>query len=219
MLKYPCLVLDHDDTVVQSEATVNYPCFVDFLAKIRPGETITLHQYVEMCGSIGFIEMCRQIYRMTDAELDMEYAAWKDYTATHIPAPYPGIRALLRKYKAHGGKIYVVSQSTDAKILRDYRLHFELEPDGVYGWDHPQEQRKPSPFALFDIMEKTGLAPGQILVVDDMPPAREMADAAGMKMAFAGWGKQDYPKIREQMQKISDFSFLSLEQFAEFLFS
>ena len=24
MLKYPCLVLDHDDTVVQSEATVNY---------------------------------------------------------------------------------------------------------------------------------------------------------------------------------------------------
>ena len=28
MLKYPCLVLDHDDTVVQSEATVNYPYFV-----------------------------------------------------------------------------------------------------------------------------------------------------------------------------------------------
>ena len=27
MLKYPCLVLDHDDTVVQSEATVNYPFF------------------------------------------------------------------------------------------------------------------------------------------------------------------------------------------------
>ena len=25
MLKYPCLVLDHDDTVVQSEKTIGYP--------------------------------------------------------------------------------------------------------------------------------------------------------------------------------------------------
>ena len=31
MLRYPCLVLDHDDTVVQSEATVNYPFFVYIL--------------------------------------------------------------------------------------------------------------------------------------------------------------------------------------------
>ena len=27
MLRFPCLVLDHDDTVVASEASVNYPCF------------------------------------------------------------------------------------------------------------------------------------------------------------------------------------------------
>ena len=39
MLKYPCLVLDHDDTVVQSEATVNYPFFVEFLREYRPGMT------------------------------------------------------------------------------------------------------------------------------------------------------------------------------------
>ena len=32
MLKYPCLVLDHDDTVVQSEATIHYPCFEEFTA-------------------------------------------------------------------------------------------------------------------------------------------------------------------------------------------
>ena len=27
MLKYPCLVLDHDDTVVASESNINYPFF------------------------------------------------------------------------------------------------------------------------------------------------------------------------------------------------
>ena len=49
MLKYPCLVLDHDDTVVQSEATVNYPFFVYILDQFRPGTTITLEEYVHGC--------------------------------------------------------------------------------------------------------------------------------------------------------------------------
>ena len=47
MLKYPCLVLDHDDTVVQSEATINFPFFVYILNQIRPGAAITLEEYVE----------------------------------------------------------------------------------------------------------------------------------------------------------------------------
>ena len=40
MLKYPCLVLDHDDTAVKCEITVNYPCFLLALEKFRPGETM-----------------------------------------------------------------------------------------------------------------------------------------------------------------------------------
>ena len=45
MLKYPCLVLDHDDTVVQSEATVNFPYFVYILDQFRPGTKITLRHH------------------------------------------------------------------------------------------------------------------------------------------------------------------------------
>lgn len=219
MPKYPCLVLDHDDTVVQSEETVNYPCFCEFLTQIRPGERISLSEYVDLCSTVGFIAMCTEKFHMTDAELDMEYKAWKCYVADHIPEPYPGIRQLLHRYKEAGGKIYVVSQSTDGKILRDYALHFGLTPDGVYGWDHPEGQRKPNPYALFDILKKTGLTPDQFLVVDDLPPAREMASAAGMELAFAGWGKSNYPAVCAKMQEISDYSFFTVAQFEEFLFS
>ena len=42
MLNYRCLVLDHDDTVVRSEETVNYPSFLEALKVLRPGRTITL---------------------------------------------------------------------------------------------------------------------------------------------------------------------------------
>ena len=38
MLKFPCLILDHDDTVVQSEATVNYPFCCYILDQFRPGQ-------------------------------------------------------------------------------------------------------------------------------------------------------------------------------------
>ena len=31
-MTYPCLALDHDDTVVNSTATVLYPCFAEYTA-------------------------------------------------------------------------------------------------------------------------------------------------------------------------------------------
>ena len=33
-MRYQCLVLDHDDTVVNSTATINYPAFVQTLQKL-----------------------------------------------------------------------------------------------------------------------------------------------------------------------------------------
>ena len=37
-----CLVLDHDDTVVRSEETVNFPAFRAVLKRLRPETPITL---------------------------------------------------------------------------------------------------------------------------------------------------------------------------------
>ena len=73
MLKYPCLVLDHDDTVVQSEKTLGYPYFCVILEEFRPGTKITLEEYVLGCHNLGFVEMCRQYWQFTDEELQKEY--------------------------------------------------------------------------------------------------------------------------------------------------
>ena len=87
MLKYPCLVLDHDDTVVQSETTINYPFFCYILDQFRPGATITLDEYVSGCFSPGFVDMCRQRFQFTDQELVDEYNGWMEYVKTHIFEP------------------------------------------------------------------------------------------------------------------------------------
>lgn len=218
MLKYPCLVLDHDDTVVQSEATVNYPFFVEFLKEYRPNITITQDAYVNGCFELGYIEMCRQQFGFTDEELQLEYNGWKEYIRCNIPTTYPGIDRIIRQQKLTGGLICVVSQSDTANILRDYRTHFGIVPDEIFGWDIAPEHRKPSPYALHAIMEKYRLSPTQLLVVDDMKPACEMARSAGVEIAFAGWGRKDYPKICTEMDKLCDFSFYSTESLYEFLF-
>ncbi|MGM9589546.1 MAG: HAD family hydrolase [Faecousia sp.] len=218
MLKYPCLVLDHDDTVVQSEATVNYPFFVYILDQYRPGAAITLEEYVRGCCNLGFADMCRQWYGFTEQELIDEYKGWQEYILDHIPAPFPGIEKIIRRQKEEGGRICVVSHSSDVNILRDYRHHFGIEPDAIYSWDLPEHLRKPSAYALEDIMKRYGFTPEQLLVVDDMKPAQEMASRAGVSIAFAAWGRKDYPDITAEMKALCDVSFESPEKLYKFLF-
>ena len=218
MLKYPCLVLDHDDTVVQSEATVNYPFFVEYLKEYRPGMSITLHEYISGCYEPGYVPMCKERFQFTDEELLHEYNGWKEYIRSHIPAPYPGIERIIRRQKAEGGIICVVSQSSQENIARDYAAYFGMQPDAIFGWDLEAAHRKPSPWALDQIMETYGLSPAQLLVIDDMKAAVGMARAVGCPVAFSGWVRIDFPQIYREMSELCDFSFDSIESLERFLF-
>ena len=218
MLKYPCLVLDHDDTVVQSETTINYPYFCYILNEFRPGATITLEEYVKGCYHPGFAGMCREKFQFTEQELIDEYAGWKNFIRSHIPAPFPGIEKIIHKQKEAGGLVCVVSHSSAEIISRDYQTHFGILPDEIFGWDYPEHQRKPSTYPLEAIMAKYDLKPEQLLVVDDLKPAWQMATNAGVPIAFAAWSKQSVPQIVEEMTQLCDFAFSSTKELETFLF-
>ena len=68
-MKYKCLVLDHDDTVVNSTATIHHPCFCEYLALTRPGLTCDLETYFRRNFDPGMLEMCREDYGMSEEEL------------------------------------------------------------------------------------------------------------------------------------------------------
>ena len=219
MLKYPCLVLDHDDTVVQSETTINYPFFCYILDQFRPGETITLEEYTNGCFSPGFADMCRHRYNFTEQELKEEYTRWMEFVMTHAPDPFPGIKELIHRYKEAGGIICVVSHSSQMNITRDYQLHFEILPDDIYGWDLPEHQRKPSTYPLKQIMKKYNLKPEQLLVVDDLKPAWVMCRNAGVEIAFAAWSKENTPAILEEMTRLCDYTLYSPADLEKILFA
>ena len=218
MLKYRCLVLDHDDTVVQSEQTLGCPYFKEFMSRIRPGVELTLEEYVRGCHEMPFVDMCRQKWQFTDEELMEEWDGWKKYILTHIPDAYEGIEPIIRRQKENGGLVCVASLSGAQSITRDYLAHFGMEPDAIYGWDLPKHQQKPDPYPLQDIMERYDLRPEDLLVVDDMKLGWRMAKAVGVQVAFSAWSKSDFPELEGEMRSICDFSFDSPADLEAFLF-
>ena len=218
MLKYRCLVLDHDDTVVQSMKTLSYPFWCMELEIFRPGVTQSLEDYILECHNRGFAGLCRDCFHFTDEELKKEHGMWMEYIMTHTPDPYPGMDAVIHRQKAVGGLVCVVSHSHKDNIIRDYSTHFDILPDAIYGWELPAEQRKPHPYPLLDIMERYNLKPEEILVVDDMKLACQMATPLGIQVAYSGWNGLGIPEVESEMQQLCDFSFDTTEKLYKFLF-
>ena len=217
-MKYKCLVLDHDDTVVQTEKTIGYPYFRDYIERIRPGKTLSFPEYVRDCNNMVFADMCRDRWQMTEEELTEEYLGWKAYSRIHVPEVCDGIGDVIRRQKEAGGIVCVSSLSTREIIERDFLHHFGILPDAIYDYDLPIPQRKPNPYALEQIMADYSLSAEEILMVDDMKLGWAMAAQLGIDTAFAGWTKQEFPELSEEMRSICNYAFLNPRDLERFLF-
>lgn len=215
-MRYRCLILDHDDTVVNSTATIHYPAFLEALKLLRPGVTISLDDYFRENFDPGFIPYCVGKLGMTDEELEREVECWKAYVSRHTAQAYDGIRGIIERQKAEGGIVCVVSHSYDFNIRRDYEANHLPTPDMIFGWEYPPEQRKPSTYALEVISRKFGLKSEEMVMVDDAKPGYDMAKAYGVTFAGAGWA-MDIPEIRDFMRKNSDVYFTKVEELAVYL--
>lgn len=215
-MKYPCLVVDHDDTVVNSTATVHFPSFCEFMAIHYPKLRYTLEEYFLKNFSPGTLELFRDEIGMDDEMLREEHRFWDVYVQNHVPQAYAGMREILWAHKNAGGLLCVVSHSLSKNILRDYRENGLPEPDLIFGWESPVEQRKPSAYPLQRIMERFGLGREDLLVLDDLKPGYDMAHAAGIRFAAAGWAN-DIPQIEDFMRRNCDLYFKTVAAFGAFL--
>ena len=81
-MTYPCLVLDHDDTVVNSTATVHYPCFAEYTAKFFPkAKRYTLEEYVLKNFDPGVYDFFHGEVGMTEEDMKHEQASRSSSTA------------------------------------------------------------------------------------------------------------------------------------------
>lgn len=215
-MRYKCLIFDHDDTTVNSTATIHHPCFVEYLKEFRPGMTITLEEYFLKNFDPGFIEMCKEDFGLDDDELEHEVQYWNRYVQGHIPDAYPGIKEIMDRQKTEGGYVAVISHSMKENILRDFRHNNLPVPDVIYGWEQPVERRKPNVWPVEQVMRDLGLERKDLLMIDDLKPGYDMASAAGVDFAAAGWA-YDVPEIEKFMRNNCEYYFKSVSELDEFL--
>ncbi len=217
MLKYKCLVLDHDDTVVRSTPEIHFPVFKNTLSKLRPNTEITLDEFMMYCFDPGFNSLCFDILKFTSEEMEYQLTTWNEYVQYNIPAFYTGFERIIQRQKEEGGLVCVVSHSYSENINRDYLENCSLAPDMIFGWERCEEERKPNPYPLQEIMRKYNLKPNELIMIDDLKPGFDMAKRCNVDFASAGWSHTNN-LIIEFMKKNCDYYFNKVEELEKFLF-
>lgn len=217
-MKYKCLVLDHDDTVVNSSASIHFPSFVEYLKIYRPhlSDKYTFEEYILKNFHPGIVSLFVDEVGLSEKELAEEEKFWSDFVKGHIPKAYDGMAEIISEFKSRGGIVAVDSHSLTEYIKRDYEANSLPSPDVIYGWDIPKEMRKPSPKTIFDLMQRFSLREDEILVVDDLKPGYDMAKGAGVDFAAAGWA-YCVPEIEKFMKANCDYYLSSVSELRSLL--
>ena len=218
-MRYRLLLIDHDDTAVDSTAVVHYPAHLEALRVLRPGLPLpTIEQWWMANFDPGIMEHLVHVLGMDEAELAREFAIWRSFTESRVPPFFPGFRELLSAFRTRGGRVAVVSHSERDNILRDYRQPggSAFEPDLVFGWEVDPGRRKPDPWPVREALSRLGVPAGEALVVDDLRPGVLMARAAGVAAVGAAWSHR-VPRIRDWMRGNCLAYFDSVAEFGAFL--
>jgi beta-phosphoglucomutase-like phosphatase (HAD superfamily) len=218
--RYRCLIIDHDDTAVDSTRRLHYPAHVKVMETLRPGEpVIDLETWFAKNFDPGIVSFLVDELGLTPEELALEHQIWREFTSREVPHFYPGFLDVLAEYRARGGRIVVVSHSEAPVILSHYEgaaNGHRVMPELVFGWDMAPDKRKPSPYPVQETLRRLSLEPRDVLVLDDLKPGIDMALAAGVDAAAAGWSHH-IPAIREFMKRTCVAYFESVADFSEFV--
>ena len=221
-LRYPCLLLDHDDTSVDSTRSVHYPAHVEAMQVLRPNETVVdVETWFAKNFHPGILQYLHDELRLTEEELAVEERIWREHTATGRPSFYPGILEALADYQARGGHLVIVSHSDETVIREHYSLAFDgtrVMPELIFGWELGVQRRKPYPYPVHETVRRLGVAPSDVLVVDDLKPGIDMALAAGVDAAAACWSHH-IPEIRQFMQRHCVAVLDTVDEFRELILS
>jgi beta-phosphoglucomutase-like phosphatase (HAD superfamily) len=188
-VRYCCILIDHDDTAVDSTAVIHYPAHLEALRTLRPRYAPPSIEQWLVRNFHGIMEYLVGELHLTEAELRTEFEIWRSWTTSRVPPFFPGFLEMLADYRREGGLVAVISHSEKDIIERHYRAAQDppFLPDLIFGWEHAKEKRKPSPWPVREALREFGCSPSDALIVDDLKPGVLMSHATGVPFAAAGW--------------------------------
>ena len=70
-MRFKCLVMDHDDTTVNSTATIHFPSFLAYLKLVRPEASYTLEEYFRKNFDPGIMALFTGELGFSEEEIDV----------------------------------------------------------------------------------------------------------------------------------------------------
>lgn len=219
-MRYRCLILDHDDTAIDSTREVHHPAHLRSMEVLRPGvEPVDLETWFRKNFDPGITAYLENELGFSPEEMEVENRIWREFNLRGTSRFFPGFLEGLARYQDLGGRFVVSSHSESPVIRAHYRAGLNgtnLQPELVFGWDLGPEKRKPHPYAIHETLRRLDLQPEEVLVVDDLKPGVDMARTAGVDAAAAGWC-HNIPTIRSFMRRECVATFETVKEFAEYI--
>ncbi|CAD7965461.1 unnamed protein product [Amoebophrya sp. A120] len=220
---YKCLILDHDDTCVDSTASIHHPAHVAGCRELLPShEPIDLEGWFRVNHNPGVGEYLKTVFGEDKEVIKREMEIWHDFMKARQPDFYPGMLELLREWREAGGLVAVVSHSPADVIKQHYENQksdknpHPFLPDVIYGWREDPSERKPNAWPTLQIMKQFDLKASDCIVLDDLSPGIKMATAAGVKSYACAW---QHAKLVSELEKCgASGAFFSVEEFRKHVF-
>jgi beta-phosphoglucomutase-like phosphatase (HAD superfamily) len=212
-LKKRCLILDHDDTLMDSQYSVHYPIFLETLSMMRPNDPIpSFKEFVLLSNKYGFEGYIRAVYNFSEQEVETEITFWRTQVPLKKAKIFHEVAKVVEEFVQSNGILVVYSYSDRSMILNDYQRFFDFEPHDIIGFDNALPFRKPARAPLLKMMHAFDLKASDCLLVDDMPLLIETANRANIDMVGANWSLSSRYVWKRKHQNVvlcSDASCLS----------
>lgn len=217
--RFKALIVDHDDTTVDSSRSIHWPAHCVTMRELRPGIVpVSFDGWMIKNHTIGIRKFLREEIGFQGRDKNRELEIWRSFTTTTTPSFYDGILDVYRRFTELGGIFAVCSHSEEEQIRRHYSEKGDgFMPSVIYGWNDDKMKIKPNPFPVEDLMRRFDLDRSDCCVLDDLSPGIEMAKAARVVSVGAGWA-HDIESIRVSMKSSCDFFFPTVSQFRDWLF-
>ncbi|MBI9099384.1 MAG: HAD family hydrolase [Spirochaetaceae bacterium] len=221
-MRYKCLIIDHDDTTVDSTPAIHYLAHQEQMRRLgRESETSTLEEWFKVNFDPGFSVYIDSILKLTDEEKKICYEIWREFTTVMTPPYFEGMLPLLKEFRDRGGIIVVVSHSEPDIILSHYKKQSEIPgflPHRIIGWTGDPVKQKPNPWPVEEVIREYKLKKSEILVVDDLRPGITMANRAGVDSAGVGWS-HNLPVIKEGIIDQCTYFLDTVQELSDLIFT
>ncbi|AHC14404.1 HAD family hydrolase [Salinispira pacifica] len=219
-MKYRCILIDHDDTAVNSTPSVHHPAHVEQMKRLgREEQTRNLEDWFRLNYHPGIHHFLEKELALNEKDALLCYNVWREYTQSRVPPFFPGMLDLLSEVVRQGGVVAVVSHSEVDIIRRHYELQQDVPgfmPAEIFGWTGDPTKAKPHVYPVEEMIRRHALKPEEIIMIDDLKPGIEMSRRAGIASMGAGWSHA-IPEIRKDISEMADYYFTSVEDAARWL--